>query len=120
MTRHPMQPIELVDGIARFKRNAIVDALVEFGQAHGFGLNEIAARDFSAEDREQFAQLIGYSVSNAVNQSEGAQEVADALVEQLGKTEQWSTDYAAGYRQGFDDGRARGIEVAIEAIKENA
>lgn len=56
--KHPMQPIELADGIPRFKRNAIVDFL-----AMEFGLNELAAMDFPKEDWEQLAQLIGYSLS---------------------------------------------------------
>jgi len=57
-TKHPMQPIDIFsNGIARFKENKIVSYLSEGRH------NEIAAMDFSDEDRMQFAQLIGYSIS---------------------------------------------------------
>lgn len=44
----------------RFKANAIVRHLLDNG---GIDLNAIAMLSFSQEDREQFAQLIGYSLS---------------------------------------------------------
>lgn len=57
---HPMQPI-ITDkyGIKRFKKNEIVDYLVRHGN---IDLNTIATDSFSKEDKEQLAQLIGYSV----------------------------------------------------------
>ena len=56
-----MQPIISDDhGVKRFKKNAIVARLLEEG---GIDLNAIARWDVSKEDRRQFAQLIGYSVS---------------------------------------------------------
>lgn len=61
--KHPIQPIEKVKGIPRFKCNAIVEFLLEFGQKHGMGLNELAAMPFSDDDRRQLAQLIGYSLA---------------------------------------------------------
>lgn len=58
--KHPLQPIELDErGIARFKSNAIVCYLLDNGKT---GMNELALMPFSQEDREQFAQLIGYSL----------------------------------------------------------
>lgn len=58
---HPMQPlVRDPDGVIRFKRNAIVDHLLKHG---GIDLNAIARLPFDDRDREQFAQLIGYSVS---------------------------------------------------------
>jgi len=51
----PMQP--LING--RFKENKIVSHCLDFG---GTDLNKIAVMNFSIEDREQFAQLIGYSL----------------------------------------------------------
>ena len=57
---HPMQPIVMVDGIKRFRSNAICRWLVDTGRAN---LNEIALKEFDDEDQAQFAQLIGYSVS---------------------------------------------------------
>ncbi len=63
---HPVQPIvRAKDGVYRFKRNQIVRDLLEFAQVRGFGLNEIACREYDRNDREQLAQLIGYSVSGA-------------------------------------------------------
>jgi hypothetical protein len=58
----PMQPVVLVDGKPRFKENRIVYALLENSRRHGYGLNEAACGDFTAEERMQLAQLIGYSV----------------------------------------------------------
>lgn len=58
---HPTQPVA-DDGcdVLRFKPNAIVQHLLDHG---GIDMNALAALDFSREDRVQFAQLIGYSVS---------------------------------------------------------
>jgi len=58
--RHPMQYIE-VDGhgVQRFRANAIVRRLLDEG---GIDLNRIACWDVPRADREQFAQLIGYSL----------------------------------------------------------
>lgn len=53
----PMQQIvKDAYGRPRFKANSIVEFLAE-GR-----LNEIAGRGFPQEDREQLAQLIGYSI----------------------------------------------------------
>lgn len=57
---HPIQPLGLDDyGVMRFKKNAIVRFLLDSGP---FDMNALAIKDFSQEDREQFAQLIGYSL----------------------------------------------------------
>ena len=59
--RHPIQPLEKYNlGTLRFKKNKIVDFLLEFGP---YDLNKLATMDFTDEDREQLAQLIGYSLS---------------------------------------------------------
>lgn len=64
LTAPPMQPvIKDAHGVLRFKANALVDTLYEHGVKTGLGLNELACLKFSDEDRQQFAQLIGYSVS---------------------------------------------------------
>lgn len=58
--KHPLQPLITDEyGITRFKHNAIVRYLLDNG---GIDLNKIAGIPFSREDREQFAQLIGYSL----------------------------------------------------------
>lgn len=59
--KHPLQKIIIDEhGVHRFERNKIVEFLLDAGQ---FDLNQIAAMPFDREDREQFAQLIGYSIS---------------------------------------------------------
>ncbi len=61
MKRHPIQPLELdPHGTLRFKSNAIVRHLLDDGP---FDMNTIARVKFPVEDRVQFAQLIGYSLS---------------------------------------------------------
>lgn len=61
MAKHPMQPIILDDdGVPRFQKNNIVRFLLDAGP---FDMNQLAVMPFSRKDREQFAQLIGYSVS---------------------------------------------------------
>lgn len=61
MAKHPIQPVEYDDhGVIRFKQNRIVRHLLDNGP---FDMNDLASKNFSNEDWEQFAQLIGYSVS---------------------------------------------------------
>ena len=58
---HPIQPlITDKNGTTRFKGNAIVGFLLDAGP---FDMNQLAVMHFSDEDREQFVQLIGYSLS---------------------------------------------------------
>lgn len=47
-------------GVERFDSNRIVRLLLDVG---GLDMNKLATMDFSNDDRAQFAQLIGYSVS---------------------------------------------------------
>lgn len=58
---HPMQPVYIDDNnVARFKSNCIVRYMLDAGK---IDMNMIAALpNIPKEDREQFAQLIGYSV----------------------------------------------------------
>ena len=82
---HPMQPIVMVNGVARFKQNAIVRMLLETSP---LDLNKLACMEFSAEDSEQFAQLIGYSVGGYSDLSyvrKASVKAADALVDELVK-----------------------------------
>ena len=89
--RMPIQPIE--DN--RFVENRIVTQLF---QTSSLTFNDIAIMNFTDQERMQFAQLIGYSVSGfgtliyvddetynaAVKMSEGMSE-ADARIEALGE-----------------------------------
>ena len=82
MTRHPRQPV-VVDknGVHRYKRNAIVCFLLDDGP---FDMNHLARiSTFTDEDREQFAQLIGYSVSGASHSfaESAAKERDEALLQ---------------------------------------
>jgi len=61
MSKHPMQKVARDDqGNVRFTANAIVRYLLDAGP---FDMNHLARQGFDREDREQFAQLIGYSIS---------------------------------------------------------
>ena len=93
--RHPIQPLELVDGILRFKSNAIVKYILASHPT--VDLNALAHLDFSKEDWEQFAQLTGGSFSYcgdlpyfgtdtlhlAKMQYDRPQDPRDARIEQL-------------------------------------
>lgn len=61
ITHHPIQPLQKDEyGTLRFKGNAIVRYMLDNG---GLNLNHLMSIDFSNEDRQQFAQLISYSLS---------------------------------------------------------
>jgi len=58
--KHPMQPIDLVDDVYRFRKNTIVRFLLDNGR---YNLNDIIMMDnFDEDDYIQLMQLIGYSV----------------------------------------------------------
>lgn len=58
---NPIQPLyETDNGVIRFKENKIVRYLLDNG---GIDMNQLACLEFNDNDREQFAQLIGYSHS---------------------------------------------------------
>jgi hypothetical protein len=59
---HPVQPLITDEhGVLRFKQNAIVRFLLDNGP---YDLNTLLGQmDFNEEDWQQFAQLIGYSLS---------------------------------------------------------
>ncbi len=64
-TALPMQPVELDQhGVVRFRRNRLVEYLLDHG---GIDMNALAhfaiKNGVPDEERDQFAQLTGYSVS---------------------------------------------------------
>lgn len=74
--QQPMQPIALVEGVARFKTNEIVRRLFDLKLIN---LNDIALwADVPIEDREQFWQMLGYSVSAYGGLSFVRREIASA------------------------------------------
>lgn len=68
-----IQPIK--DG--RFVANNIVRYLLDNG---GIDLNKLAMLDFSTDDQEQFAQLIGYSLSGYSDLSYVSDESYNAAI----------------------------------------
>jgi len=59
--RNAIQPLYTDEhGTLRFKGNAIVKYLLDNG---GINLNDLARIEFSQDDQQHFAQLIGYSLS---------------------------------------------------------
>ncbi len=99
ITKNPIQPlVQDAHGTLRFKENAIVRHLLDWAQPRGMGLNELSCLDFSDDDHQQFAQLIGYSLGGygdlnvvddeayavAANMSDGLDE-RDARIAAMGK-----------------------------------
>jgi hypothetical protein len=56
---NPIQPLVTVNGIERFKANTLVSWLLDNGSKT---MNDLARVECSDDDRQQFAQLIGYSL----------------------------------------------------------
>ncbi len=76
---HPMQPVVRdKTGVLRFQANAIARYLLDHG---GIDLNRLALLDFTDDDRMQFAQLIGYSVSGYSELDYASDESVDAADE---------------------------------------
>lgn len=71
----PMQPVYSDHlGTVRFVPNRIVDDLLTFASERGHDMNKIACKDYTQEERMQFAQLIGYSVSGYSDLSDVSDE----------------------------------------------
>lgn len=101
--KHPIQPlITDENGTLRFKSNAIVEYLLENG---GIDLNEIASKDFSQDDHEQFAQLIGYSLR-------GFGSLSYVTDETYGAAERMSLG-----EQNYKDARIEYLEQELECLK---
>lgn len=77
--RHPIQPLQVEEGVLRFKRNRIVEHLLRVSPDD---MNKLAEMDFTAEDWTQFRQLIGYSHSGIPNCPEEVWQSALAMYEQ--------------------------------------
>ncbi len=60
--KNPIQPLAPdAHGVVRFKANAIVRHLIDTHPT--VDMNALARMSFTDDDRQQFAQLIGYSLS---------------------------------------------------------
>ena len=83
--KHPIQPLYIdQSGLARFKENAIVVHLLDNG---GIDMNALACLDFTQSDREQFAELIGYSLRGFSELSYVTDETLNAAVAMIEKDE---------------------------------
>ena len=77
---NPIQPLYNSNGVFRFKSNKIVEMLLDKGP---FDMNSLADMDFSRDDREQFAQLIGYSLNGFAELSYASDDVYDIAAAML-------------------------------------
>lgn len=119
---NPIQPLAKDErGTLRFKKNAIVSYLLDNG---GIDLNHLARQDFSNDDRQQFAQLIGYSLSGYSELpyvDNEAYEVAELMsVEGLSETEariKYLEDELSSLRQALRQPMARLFEVHPDDLK---
>lgn len=86
-----MQPIIYdQNDVIRFKRNVIVDTLLEQSRIRGYGLNEMPFNNFTQDDIDQFFQLVGYSVSGYCGLdlvSEAAKDAARVAVKKFKQEE---------------------------------
>ena len=79
MSKNPMQPLIMDENnTVRFKSNKIVSYLLDKG---GITLNDLAVMPFSQDDKEQFAQLIGYSIKGYFELSYVSDESCNRAVE---------------------------------------
>lgn len=74
--KHPVQPLVRVDGVVRFQMNKVVRYLLDHGSLN---LNDVEKQSFPQEDRAQFYQLIGTSVSAWGDYDFSDPRVEDAL-----------------------------------------
>lgn len=98
MKNHPRQPVVMVDGVARFKKNNIVRYLLDSAtEGRKVDLNDIALmlgcgkNGFTKDDYTQLMQLIGYSVSGAGDLEDFDRRVlyrADQAVEKMRKNDE--------------------------------
>jgi hypothetical protein len=89
--RPTLRPLVIAnDGMVRFKPNAACRWLIDEGGRRGLGfMNSLATVEMSAEDRMEFAQLIGYSVGGYSELSyvtDESSEAAEREAEKLRKT----------------------------------
>jgi hypothetical protein len=102
--KQPIQPLALdIHGTLRFKENALVRYILDNG---GIDMNHLAVQDFPQEDREQFAQLIGYSLSGFADLSYVTDETYDAAEKM----------YEDGLSEA--DARVASLQATLEEVRE--
>lgn len=81
--KHPMQPIGFAEGnVVRFKANKVIQWLFDTGK---LDLNAMAMQNFSKQDTEQIAQLLGYSVCGYSDLSYATKKSKDQAWEIMNK-----------------------------------
>ena len=86
--KNPIQPIiKDAGGQARFKANKIVQELLDTHPR--FYMNDIVRKNFSDDDRQQFAQLIGYSLSGYSELMRYVDDVAYSAAEYVAEGIDW-------------------------------
>ncbi len=106
MSIHPNQPTEMVGGVLRFKKNKIVEFLLDAGP---FDLNQLACMNFDDDEHAHFNQLHGYSVSGWG----GLSTTSDARRESV---PEYGCDIKS-YQEGFDEGLAHAVELLERHIE---
>jgi hypothetical protein len=106
---HPIQ--QIIKG--RFVPNKIVQYLLDNG---GINMNELAIRVFDDEDRQQFAQLIGYSVSGYASLSYVSDESSSAASNLEDNPEHQEHQARLESLRETIDEAAKGVKIAAEAL----
>jgi hypothetical protein len=106
---HPIQ--QIVYG--RFVPNKIVQYLLDNG---GINMNELAIRGFDDEDRQQFAQLIGYSVSGYASLSYVSDESYSAVSNLQDNSEHQEHQARLESLRETIEEAAKGVKIATEAL----
>ncbi len=105
--KNPIQPLaQDAIGVLRFKENAIVRYLLDTHP--NCDMNKLACMEFTDDDRQQFAQLIGYSLS-------GYGELGSYVDDEAYNT---AAHMADGL--GERDGRIAALEQKLEELREAA
>ncbi len=104
--KFPLQPIKEY----RFVKNSIVEFLLNYGL---YDLNQLAVMDFTREEREQFDQLSGYSLSGYSELSyvsDDSYDTASIMAENENMNELMSENIML--KQKLDETRAKLKELA--------
>lgn len=111
--KNPIQPIiKDENGVLRFKKNSIVAFLIDWSTKRGIGMNELALMGFSNDDRQQFAQLIGYSLSG-YSELSYVDDISYNTVIEIYENKDERDAYIAALEQ-----RIYNINSGIEALRE--
>lgn len=106
-----MQPIEKINDVVRFRANTLVRHLLDEASAgRKCGMNELYSQvKASKEEKQQFAQLIGYSVSGYGDLSYVTDEAYAAAALKAENPEKDEKDLLLDYYRG----RLRQIQEAF-------